>query len=114
MGKKAEERESVETGASPVVVDKGIEDICCTGDKLVCPNPCRVYSIVVCSLASSTNRYGLYDGQSTGGKLKLALSTTAHFSESVVFKHPMRFAVGLYVKFILNGSYVTIQYKPDY
>lgn len=72
--------------------------------------PCLVYSICGIGIADADNVYGIYDGSSAAGKLKMRLVAGSYSADFRLYASPLYFVKGIYVEFTTNGEEVTVQY----
>jgi len=96
------------------VLDKDIQVREVTASALISEVPCRLYSVVLTTLAAGANNVTLHDGHSTAGETKFYMSGTQYTTTPMVFKHPVRFNRGLYYNVVTGTVYATFQYKTDY
>ena len=84
-----------------------------TADELLSIHPCLVKHICLVANTTGASTALVYDGESTTGKLKLALSciTSTHFSDD--FDTPVYFHRGIYVDVGANCTLFVIQYKEE-
>lgn len=74
--------------------------------------PGWLYSIEVSGLGAGQNLLYIYDGQDATGNLVSIIQSIQYDTIPIVYKHPKRFAKGLYVAWgvgsgIVNGQWLT-------
>jgi len=80
-----------------------------TASGCVSKGPCLLYSICGIGLAQASNVYTVYDGQTTGDKVKFRLVAGSYAADFRLYACPMCFTKGLYIDFTTNGEEVSFQ-----
>lgn len=95
-------------------VDFDIKTKLCTVDTLVIEKPCWVYSIICTGDSHDHSIFGFYNGRNANAELLTKIQVRAFETLPYPNNAPIRFSAGLYLKFIADGDWVFIQYKPDF
>lgn len=85
-----------------------------TASEILARRKCDL-SLVIPLAGNDTGDLNVYDGEDTGGELKLRVRLPAKQSKPFHFPRPMRFKVGLYVDFTQKIDGCLVQWKtlPD-
>ena len=93
---------------------KDMNDMLCTGSKLVSDKPCWVYSVIFNGDNHTYSEFALRDGHNSSAPAVEQMQVGQYAVVPLIYKHPKRFKDGLYVHFVGDGYTVSVQYLPDY
>ena len=81
-------------------------------DTIICPRPCKVYSVIVYNVGADEGKVALYDGtDSSSGRFITHLTCPAKRTEQYRF-NGLECQRGLFVDFVEKAEEVMVEWEP--